>query len=135
MEIHITQQAAALALAFVMGLDIGLLYDLLRPLRRLGGKPLAAATDAVFALASAFGLFLFAMKADNGRIGTWELASALLGFLLYMHALSPGVLPVLEKIFQIIGNCLESARKYLKKIQNHLKRLFPKIGECFKIKK
>ena len=85
MEIRVGEQALALALAFGLGLGTGLMYDMLRPLRRRGGKPLAAVTDAVFALASAFCLFLFAMQADNGRLGTWELAAALLGFLLYNH--------------------------------------------------
>lgn len=124
----------ALALALLLGLSTGLLYDLLRPLRRLGGKPLAAAADAAFAFASAFGLFVFAMQADNGRLGTWELAAALLGFLLYMHSLSLVVLPVLEKFFQIIGKGLRALKNNLKKIQKRLKSLFPKIKECFKIK-
>lgn len=135
MEIRVGEQALALALAFGLGLGTGLMYDLLRPLRRRGGKLLAAAADAVFALVSAFLLFLFAMQADNGRLGTWELAAALLGFLLYMHALSPVVLPILEKLYQITGKSLRSLEKNLKKIQNLLKRLFPKIKECIKIKK
>ena len=124
----------ALALALLLGLSTGLLYDLLRPLRRLGGKPLAAAADAAFAFASAFGLFVFAMQADNGRLGTWELAAALLGFLLYMHSLSLVVLPVLDKIFQILGKGLRALENNLKKIQKRLKSLFPKIKECCKIK-
>lgn len=134
MEIRVGEQAMALALALLLGLSTGLLYDLLRPLRRLGGKPLAAAADAAFAFASAFGLFVFAMQADNGRLGTWELAAALLGFLLYMHSLSLVVLPVLEKFFQIIGKGLRALKNNLKKIQKRLKSLFPKIKECFKIK-
>ena len=134
MEIRVGEQALALALALLLGLGTGLLYDMLRPLRRRGGKPLAAAADAAFAFASAFGLFVFAMQADNGRLGTWELAAALLGFLLYMHSLRLLVLPVLDKIFQILGKGLGVLRENLKKIQNCLKSLFPKIKECFKIK-
>lgn len=135
MEIQIKEQALAIAVALLLGLGIGMLYDLLRPLRRRGGKPLSAAADALFALVSAFGIFLFAMQADNGRLGTWELAASLLGFLLYMHGLSGFVLPVIEKIFQIIGKFLAACREYIKKVQNLLKKLFPKIRECFKIKK
>ncbi len=134
MEIRIGEQALALALALLLGLATGLLYELLRPFRRLGGKPLAAAADAAFAFASAFGLFVFAMQADNGRLGTWELAAALLGFLLYMHSLSPLLLPPLNKFFQILGKGLKVLGKNLEKIQNRLKCLFPKIKECFKIK-
>ena len=42
MEIRVGEQALALALALLLGLGTGLLYDMLRPLRRRGGKPLAA---------------------------------------------------------------------------------------------
>ncbi|MEI3102165.1 MAG: spore cortex biosynthesis protein YabQ [Oscillospiraceae bacterium] len=126
MEIRVGEQAMALALALLLGLGTGLLYDLLRPLRRLGGKPLAAAADAAFAFASAFGLFVFAMQADNGRLGTWELAAALLGFLLYMHSLSLLVLPVLDKIFQILGKGLRALENNLKKNSKTLKKPLPK---------
>ena len=45
MEIRVGEQALALALAFGLGLGTGLMYDMLRPLRRRGGKPLAAVTE------------------------------------------------------------------------------------------
>ena len=87
MEIRVGEQALELALALGIGMALGFAYDLLRPPRRHGGKLLGAAADCVFAMVSAFGLFLFAMRAESGSLGTWELAAALLGFLLYMHAL------------------------------------------------
>lgn len=134
MEIRVGEQALELALALAIGIALGLIYDLLRPPRRHGGKLLAAATDCIFALVSAFGLFLFAMRAESGSLGTWELVAALLGFLVYMHALSCRVLPVLEKIFQLIGKSAAQVSRNVKKVQDLLKKLFPKIRECFKIK-
>lgn len=135
MEIRVGEQALELALALGIGMALGFVYDLLRPPRRHGGKLLGAAADCVFAMVSAFGLFLFAMRAESGSLGTWELAAALLGFLLYMHALSCRILPVLEKVFQLIGKFAAQMRGAIKKVQDLLKKLFPKIRECFKIKK
>lgn len=135
MDIRIEDQAAALALSLAIGMGIGLLYDLLRPARRHGGKVLAILLDGVFALAAGMSMFSFAMAADNGRLGTWELAGALLGFLLYMHALSAYVLPVVDRIFQTTGKIYGKIKKIIKKIHNLAKNLFPKIRECFIIKK
>ena len=134
MEIKVEEQALALVLAGLLGFAVGLSYDMLRPLRRRGGKPLAAATYGVFALICTSCLFVFAMQADDGRLGTWELAASLLGFLFYMHALSRYVLPLVERFFQIIGKFANTLGEYIKKVQNLLKKLFPKIKECFKIK-
>lgn len=135
MDIRIEDQAVALALSLAMGMGIGLLYDLLRPARRHGGKWLAILLDGIFAFAAGLSMFSFAMAADNGRLGTWELAGALLGFLLYMHVLSVYVLPVVDWIFQAIGKIYGKIGKIIKKIHNSAKNLFPKVRECFIIKK
>lgn len=135
MDIRIEDQAVALILSLAIGAGIGLLYDLLRPIRRRGGRLLAIASDGLFAAVSGLGMFTFAMAADNGRLGTWELAGMLLGFLLYMHALSGTVLPVVDRIFQGIGKSYRTTKKIIKKIHNFAKNLFPKIRECFIIKK
>jgi len=135
MDIRIEEQAAALLLAAVLGLGIGLLYDLLRPARHRAGHLLALGLDGCFALAAGLGIFSFAMAADNGRLGTWELVSALLGFLLYMYVFSGFVLPVLERIFRTLGKACRAVKKIIKKFQVLRKKLFPKIKECFIIKK
>ena len=94
----------------------------------------ATKLDALFAVTAAVALFFFAMASGDGRLGTWELAAALLGFLLYMHLLSPLLLPPVEKIFRGVGAFLIRLEKLIKKVQNKLKKLFPKIRECFRIK-
>ena len=106
-------------------------------LEHTGAAPssaLARLLDALFAVTAATALFFFAMASGDGRLGTWELAAALLGFLLYMHLLSPLLLPPMEKIFRAMGKFLERTIKRIKKVQNKLKNLFPKIRECFRIK-
>lgn len=135
MEISLDKQAAALLLALGLGLGMGLLYDFLRLPRRRGSRALAAALDAAFALGAGAALFSFAMAAGSGRLGTWELAAALAGFLLYMHGLSPSVLPLLERSFQLAGNLLRRGAASAKKVHIFVKNLFPKIEECIKMKK
>ena len=134
MNLSIAHQGWALLLSLAMGVGIGLMYDILRPARRHSGTALARLLDALFAVTAAAALFFFAMASGDGRLGTWELAAALLGFLLYMHLLSPLLLPPVEKIFRGVGAFLIRLEKLIKKVQNKLKKLFPKIRECFRIK-
>lgn len=78
--------AAALGQALLLGVGLGLLYDLLRPVRhRAGGA--APLLDLLFAVLAGFAAFLFAMRAQSGRMGLWELTAALAGFLLWEHFL------------------------------------------------
>ena len=114
MNLSIAHQGWALLLSLAMGLGLGLVYDLLRPPRRAGGTTRTRLLDALFAVTAAVALFFFAMASGDGRLGTWELAAALLGFLLYMHLLSPLLLPPVEKIFRGVGAFLIRLEKLIK---------------------
>lgn len=117
MSLSVSHQGWALLLSLAMGVGIGLLYDILRPARRHSGAALARLLDALFAVTAAAALFFFAMASGDGRLGTWELAAALLGFLLYMHLLSPLLLPPMERIFRAMGKFLERTIKLIKKFK------------------
>lgn len=119
-------QALFLLLAAGLGAGLGLLYDLLRPLRRRTNDAL---WDLLFCLAAALGCFCFAMYSGNGRLGSGELAAALAGFLLYVHALSPSVAPVLERLTRGIGSIWIFMGAQLKKIQICEKKFFKKSEE------
>ena len=119
-------QALFLLLAAGLGAGLGLLYDLLRPLRRRTNDAL---WDLLFCLAAALGCFCFAMYSGSGRLGSGELATALAGFLLYVHALSPSVAPVLERLTRRIGNIWIFMGGRLKKIQIYEKKFFKKSEE------
>ena len=80
------EELCRLAMALAMGGGAGIFYDLLRPLRRKLGDRTGALLDIMFCLLSSFAAFLFAMSAESGRLGIWELTAALLGFLLYLAA-------------------------------------------------
>ena len=119
-------QALFLLLAVGLGAGLGLLYDLLRPLRRRTNDAL---WDLLFCLAAALGCFCFAMYSGSGRLGSGELAAALAGFLLYVHALSPSVAPILERLTRRIGSIWIFMGAQLKKIQNYEKKFFKKSEE------
>ena len=113
MALSIRVQALFLLLALGLGAGLGLLYDLLRPLRRRTGDAL---WDLLFCAAAAFGCFCFAMHSESGRLGSGELAAALAGFCLYAHALSPGVAPPVERFWIFMGSCSKKIRHFAKKL-------------------
>ena len=80
------RSAAALLPALLAGAALGLLYDLLRPLRRRAGRA-APLLDGLFSLLGGIAAFLYAMGAGDGRPEIWELAAMLAGFLLWEHVL------------------------------------------------
>ena len=86
MGLPIRTQALSLLLALGAGATLGLLYDLLRPLRRLSRDTL---WDALFCAAAAAVCFLLALREENGRLAGGQLLGGLLGFCLYLHLLSP----------------------------------------------
>ena len=69
------------------------------------------------------------MYSGSGRLGSGELAAALAGFLLYVHALSPSVAPVLERLTRGIGSIWIFMGARLKKIQIYEKKFFKKSEE------
>lgn len=127
MEISLGLQAIRLLLALLLGLGTGLLYDLLRPLRRAAGMIAAAGLDALFCLLTGAGIFLFAMSAGDGKLGQWELCAALLGFLAWLHLLSPVVFPIFEKIRRVLAAALALCKKSLKIFLHFAKFFFQKL--------
>lgn len=122
----IRAQALFLLLAAGLGVGLGLLYDLLRPLRRRTGDAL---WDLLFCAAAALGGFCFAMRSDSGRLGSGELAAALAAFWLYARLLSPAVAPLSENFFCFPGRIRVKIAKRSKMKHNHEKKLFQSAGE------
>ena len=121
MALSIRTQALLLLLALGLGAGLGLLYDLLRPLRRRTGDAL---WDLLFCAAAAFSCFCFAMRSENGRLGSGELAVSLAGFCIYTSLLSPAVAPRLELFARALGGFWIFMGERIKKIQNFAKKLF-----------
>ena len=83
-------QSAAFLIMLACGLRIGLVYDLLRLLRRLfqPGLILSLALDCLFGAAAAGVFSLSLWRALEGELRLYALMGALCGFLLYGATLS-----------------------------------------------
>lgn len=87
---YVSEQLAVFLRAIALGMVLGLVYDLLGALRRLGGRLWGGVLDAVFCLMAAGSVFLFVMAGDGemrmfialGVLGGAVLFWCLLGSLL-----------------------------------------------------
>jgi Spore cortex protein YabQ (Spore_YabQ). len=125
-SLSIRAQTVSLLLALALGAALGLLYDLLRPIRRRGGDTL---WDILFCLAAAAFSFLFAMRSEAGVLGTGELLLSLLGLLLYFQLMSPMLCPIMERCARKIGVIWIFAQSIAKKVPKTAKKLFQNSQE------
>ena len=126
MDLSIRLQAVSLLLACALGMGLGLLYDLLRPIRRRSGD---FVWDLLFCFCAAVSAFLFAMRSPAAVLGTVDLLLALFGLLAYFHLLSPVLLPVFGKIDRAFGVFWINTQNRLKKVAQTAKKLFQKKEE------
>ena len=123
MELSIATQAQGLFLFGALGFALGLVYDMLRPLRYFcrGGF----FYDALFCAAAGAAFFTLGMR--SGRPGLWESAAALLCFCLYINLVSPRLLPLFLGIFKGVHKysifLLQSSRK----LQISVKKFFTNV--------
>ena len=74
-----------------------------------------ALLDLLFCLLAGIGAFLYGMSAGNGRLGLWDLTGVLTGFLLYMHILSPLLLPRFTAVLDFCGRFADRRKKERRK--------------------
>lgn len=121
-------------LAFLLGgAMLGLVYDMLRPIRRAAGRG-GGALDVLFCAAGGALFFLLAMRTGSGRMGTWSLAAAAVGFCMYMHTLSAVLLPAFTAVDTAAAGAARGCKKVIKKFRKYAKSIFQKSRECFIIK-
>ena len=121
-------------LAFLLGgALLGLAYDMLRPIRRAAGRG-GGALDVLFCALGGALFFLLAMRAGSGRMGTWSLAAAAVGFCMYMQTLSTVLLPVFTAVDTAVSGAARGCKKVIKKFCKYAKSIFQKSRECFIIK-
>lgn len=89
----ISEQLALFLRAAALGAVLGLVYDLLRTLRTLGGKLWGGVLDALFCLAAALSLFFFVMAGD-GEMRIFIFLGAAGGMLLFLSLAGPLLRPV-----------------------------------------
>lgn len=87
MELPVSLQLRELGLALAAGALFGLLYDLLRPLRR--GRFCTALADGLYSLLLLAGLLLFTLYAGRGRLRIFAAAAMGLSGGLWLRLVSP----------------------------------------------
>ncbi len=131
---YVPAQLATFLRAILLGASLGLVYDLLRVLRRLGGRIWGGILDALYCVAAASSLFFFTLAGD-GELRLFILAGAAGGAVLYFCLLSPLLLPLLGLWLEIfmapvrfIGAILKKCGKIFKKLFSFLRGWFTIIA-------
>ena len=126
-------QALELFAFLLGGAMLGLVYDMLRPIRRAAGRG-GGALDVLFCAAGGALFFLLAMRSESGRMGTWSLAAAAVGFCMYMQTLSALLLPAFTAVDTAAAGAARGCKKVIKKFCKYAKSIFQKSREGFIIK-
>ena len=119
----ISEQLLHFLRSVLLGGVLGLLYDLLRPFRRLGGKLWGGFLDALYALATVSGLFFFVMAGD-GELRVFILMGALGGAVLFFCLLSQPMQPLWDFWTALFLKPVRWAKKFLGKCEKKRKKLF-----------
>ena len=119
----ISQQMAQFLQSILLGGVLGLVYDLLRPLRGLGGRIWGGILDALVSAASVACVFFFTMVGD-GELRLFVLMGAAGGAVLFFCLLSRPLRPVWDLWFRVLTLPVRLAGKILKKLWKIFKKLF-----------
>ena len=107
----------------LLGGVLGLVYDLLRPLRRLGGRLWGGLLDALYGLTAVSALFFFVMAGD-GELRVFILLGALGGAVLIFCLLSRPMRPLWEFWAAIFLKPVGWAKKFGVECEKNRKKLF-----------
>ena len=110
----IERQALELLAFLLGGALLGLAYDMLSPKRRAAGRG-GGALDVLFCALGGALFFLLAMRTGSGRMGTWSLAAAAVGFCMYMQTLSALLLLAFTAVDTAAAVAARGCKKVIKK--------------------
>jgi len=119
----ISEQLALFLGAAALGAVLGLLYDLLRTLRALGGKLWGGLLDVLFCLTAASSLFFFVMAGD-GEMRIFVVLGVAGGMLLFLCLAGPLLRPVWRFWLAVLLFPARMAGAFLKKCGRTAKKLF-----------
>ncbi len=107
----VSDQTKLLFGAILLGIPLGLCFDVLRTLRVLiqHGKIATALEDVAFLLLWGASLLCYAVVMARGEVRGYYMLGSALGFLLYRCTLGNLVVPLLRRIFEIMGRFLRWA--------------------------
>ncbi len=107
MTVAVWTQAYSLLGALLLGLAVGLWYDVLRNLRyRIPSRIFCGLLDLLFWLVVTAALFLWSVRAGDGVVQLSVCAALFLGGVLYFRFCSAVCFPVLSRLFRLAGKLL-----------------------------
>ena len=119
----VSEQLALFLQAVALGAALGLVYDLFRVLRDLGGRIWGGILDVLFCLTAAVSLFLFVMAGD-GEMRIFVILGAAGGMLLFLCLAGPLLRPVWRFWLSVLLLPARTMKKILKKCGRKGKKLF-----------
>ena len=119
----VSEQLLLFLRSVLLGGVLGLVYDLLRPLRRLGGRLWGGLLDALYGLTAVSALFFFVMAGD-GELRVFILLGALGGAVLFFCLLSRPMRPLWEFWAAIFLKPVGWAKKFGVECEKNRKKLF-----------
>lgn len=141
MTVDIAAQVRALCQAILLGGALGVVYDLMRLVRRrvrLGW--LSGTLDFLFWVLATAALFLFSHGAWNGRVRLYGAVFCLIGGAVYFWGLSPQVLAVagaladlLLRIFGILTLPLRLLGRVFRRFEKIAKNIFSFLRKWYMI--
>ncbi|MBS6367113.1 MAG: hypothetical protein KH420_07180 [Clostridiales bacterium] len=126
MELPIALQALQFAISGAAGLGLGLIYDLLRALRRRNRR-LAVPLDLLFCLVALLLVLLLALYPGQGVVRLFMLGGMALGILLWFLTASWPFLSILDKLLTLLGRTLGLLLAPLVKTCKFMKKFLKKL--------
>ncbi len=130
--------------AALLGLSAAVIYDVLRAVRRGGGKGklLTHVLDTVYVLLALLVVILFTLRQGEGELRLYMVLAMILGFSIYFLALSDIFLPlwsfwveIFVSLLAILWKPMEIFFRIAKKFQIYIKKLFYFWRKCATIGK
>ena len=115
--------------AFLLGIEITFLYDILRILRRVftHGNGMVSLEDIAFWIYCAGKVFLLMFRESNGNLRWFAVLGAVLGMYLYHRTLSPLLVKYVSGFFNMLLNpirkALRIAVRWVKKKLTRLRKM------------
>lgn len=120
---YVSEQLAVFLRAIALGAALGLVYDLLGALRRLGGRIWGGFLDVVFCLTAAASVFLFVMAGD-GELRIFIALGVVGGAVLFWCLLGEILRPIWAFWLGLALLPVELVKKFLKKCGRKGKKVF-----------
>ncbi len=105
MNVSLSQQLVNVGIAIIMGVGLGVLYDVFKVLRLIGlnFKVAAFIEDILFFLIATVTVFSYYMQVTDGKFLIYPLIMAVLGFVLYSVTVERLIFFIIKKFYELIS--------------------------------